>query len=304
MLRSKADIEEIEMDLTGHCNLKCPLCTRNYSHAQHLVGKNIRHIDEIKAQLDTFPNLKRFFIAGAVSEPTMYKYFLEFIEYLNSRNITYELYTNGNTHRPDWWTKLGTMVPEECKVAFTICGSTQELHETYRVGSSLQEILDHAEAYRKSGKTNDYIQHIKFEYNLEDFETEAMQNIINQFNNAELIDTEGQRRFNEYKEPLPFGVKPKDMRERAIRSIFKHRPRPDDGKTYDIQCKSIQKNKVYINQYGKISACYIHAEFEQDYFEGDQFDYSDILDFKYPDCFLCEKRTNCLIEKTGLYFVC
>ena len=27
------DIEEIEMDLTGTCNLKCPLCTRNYVHA-------------------------------------------------------------------------------------------------------------------------------------------------------------------------------------------------------------------------------------------------------------------------------
>jgi MoaA/NifB/PqqE/SkfB family radical SAM enzyme len=304
VLRKKSDIEEIEMDLTGLCNLKCPLCTRNYSHAQHLVGKNIRHIDEIKAQLDTFPNLKRFFIAGAVSEPTMYKYFLEFIEYLNSRNISYELFTNGNTHKPEWWTKLGTMVPEHCKVAFTICGSTQELHETYRVGSNLQQILNNAEAYRKSGKTNDYIQHILFEYNQEDLKSEAMQNIIKSFNNKMLIDTEGIRRLNEYKSPVPIGVQPKTNRDRAIRSIFKNRPRPDDGKKYEIQCKSIKNNKVYINQWGQISACYIHAEFEKDYFEGDTFDYTDILNFKYSDCFLCEKRTNCLIEKTGLYFVC
>jgi len=303
VIKQKSDIEEIEMDLVGLCNLQCPLCTRNYSHAEHMLKKNVRHIDDIIKQLDTFPNLQRFFIAGAVSEPTMYKYFIEFLEYLNSRNIYYELFTNGNTHNEAWWEKVGSLVPDYCKTYFTICGSTQELHEKYRVGSSLDEILRHAAAYRKNGRCNDYIQHILFEYNKEDLKND-MGPIFDQFSNKLLVDSEGIRRLTDYRVDFAKDIMPRNSRDKLIRQLFKDRPRPDDGNKYEIQCKSIQEKKVYINQFGKISACYIHAEFEQDYFEGEEFDYTDIIEFNYPDCFLCEKRTKCFIEKMGLDFVC
>lgn len=71
-----------------------------------------------------------------------------------------------------------------------------------------------------------------------------------------------------------------------------------------MMCKSLENKKVYINQYGQVSACYVHAEFEQDYFQNEEFDYSDILAFKFPDCFACEKHTRTLIDKMGLDFVC
>ena len=51
----KSEVEEMEMDLTGVCNLSCPLCTRNYQHANHLVEKNVRSIEEIIKQLDEKP---------------------------------------------------------------------------------------------------------------------------------------------------------------------------------------------------------------------------------------------------------
>ena len=95
---NRNEIEEIEIDLTGTCNLRCPICTRNFVHAKDMATKNIRSLDEIVKQLDTFGGLKRFFIAGAVSEPTLYPQFFEFIEYLNKRKITYEIFTNGSTH--------------------------------------------------------------------------------------------------------------------------------------------------------------------------------------------------------------
>jgi wyosine [tRNA(Phe)-imidazoG37] synthetase (radical SAM superfamily) len=305
MIVNKSEIEEIEMDLVGLCNLSCPLCTRNYAHANHMLGKNVRPIEEITTQLDQYTGLKRFFIAGAVSEPTMYKYFPEFIDYLNSRNIYYELFTNGNTHDVAWWEELGKKIRPECMVAFTICGSTQELHEKYRVGSDLQQILDHAQAVRKNGYGNDWIQHIRFEYNAEDRESPEMQAIFDQFSNVMKVETEGVRRVNVYNREVELGVKPLANRDNTIKLLFKNRPRPDDGKKYTIQCRSIKHKKVYINQYGQVSACYVHAENEQDYFaEQDFFDYSDILSFKYPDCFLCERRTQTFIDKMGLDFLC
>ena len=134
---NKIDIEEIEMDLTGICNLACPLCTRNYVHAKPMLVKNIRPLLEITNQLDTFINLKRFACAGTISEPTLYPDFIEFVKYLNSRSITYEIFSNGNTHDEKWWEELGKIINGKSRVIFTVCGSTQELHEKYRVGSSL-----------------------------------------------------------------------------------------------------------------------------------------------------------------------
>jgi organic radical activating enzyme len=303
MIVSKDWVEEIEMDLVGLCNLSCPLCTRNYAHANHMLTKNVRHIDEIIKQLDEYTNLQRFFIAGAVSEPTMYKYFLEFIQYLNSRNIYYEIFTNGNTHKPDWWEKLGQLVPEKCMCAFTICGSNQQMHEKYRVGSDLQEILDHAAAFRKNNKRNDWIQTIRFEYNQDDLISSEMQLIYDQFSNVMQVDSEGVRRRNDYNEVFVSDIRPIDSRDKLIKQIFANRPRPDDGNKYTIQCNSLKNKKIYINQYGQVSSCYIHAENEQDYFDG-EMDYTDILNFKYPDCFVCEKRTRTFIEKMGLEFIC
>jgi MoaA/NifB/PqqE/SkfB family radical SAM enzyme len=303
MIVKKSQIEEIEMDLTGLCNLECPLCTRNYAHAEHMLGKNIRPIEDIIKQLDQYTNLQRFFIAGAVSEPTMYKYFDEFIDYLNSRNIYYELFTNGNTRDAEWWENLGKCIPERCMVVFTICGSNQQLHETYRVGSDLAQIIEHARAVRKNERKNDWMQHIRFEYNATDLESDAMKSIIAEFSNVMYVETEGIRRLNDYSKKFPVNVKPLAVRDNTIKQLFLNRPKPDDDKTYEIQCRSLEQKKVYINQYGQVSACYVHAEFEQDYFAED-FDYSDILKFKFPDCFLCEKRTRTFIEKLGLDFVC
>lgn len=302
MIVKKTDIEEIELDLTGTCNLSCPLCTRNYSHASHLVEKNVRTIDQITAQLDEFPNLQRFFIAGAVSEPTMYKDFIKFIEYLNSRNIYYELFTNGNTRTEQWWKELGELIPDHCRCCFTVCGSTQELHERYRVGSDLAQILRNAAAFRLNGKRNDWIQHIRFQYNADDRESPNMKAIFSRFSNVLLVETEGIRRLNDHNRDVPEGVAPLPTRDKMIKMIFKNRPKP--GTQATIKCRSLENKKVYINQFGQISACYVHAEFEQDYFVDVDFDYTDILAFKFPDCFLCEKQTRTIIEKTGLDFVC
>lgn len=138
MTVKRKDIREIELELTGMCNLGCYICSRNFLHSIHTKKVNIRKLDEIIRQLDTFTGLKTFFIAGISSEPTLYPEFFGFLEYLNRRDITYEIYSNGNTHDRHWWETLGGIVPEKCKMVFTVCGSTQELHEKYRVGSNLE----------------------------------------------------------------------------------------------------------------------------------------------------------------------
>jgi len=307
VVMKKSDILEIEMDLTGTCNLRCPLCTRNYAHAKDLIKPNSRSLEEIIKQLDQFPNLEIFYLAGAVSEPTLYKDFHKFCQYLVDRKVAVELYTNGNTHDEEWWTQLGKILTSNDRVHFVICGPTQELHETYRIGSSLEEILRHHQAFLRGNNDKiDTIQTIIFDYNREAMASAEMQEIIKRFSRIKKVDTEGHRSLNEYiKNFDKTRIRPVEHRERAINAILDIRPRPDDNKKYEIQCMSLRDKKIYIDQFGKINPCYGHAEYEgPGYFSGDVFDYTEVLDFKFHDCFKCEKRIQKFVEALDLEFVC
>ena len=296
MIVTRDYFEEFEMDLTGTCNLSCPLCSRNYTHAQHMVYKNVRPLEEIIKQLDTFPNLKRTFLAGQVSEPTLYPDFLDYLRYLKSRNIYIELFTNGSTRDENFWKEVAKILDESDQIHFTICGSTQELHEKYRVGSSLQKILSNAKAVRDI-KPIDYCQFIRFIYNRNDVENVKKLG----FTNFYIVDSEGDRFFNEKRIAEDPNIRPLENRDRLIKQVFK----TSCSNNYEIRCKSIEDKKIYINQKGNISACYIHHEYEPEHiFTGESFDYTDILNFKYDTCKLCEKRIRNFIDKMELDFVC
>ncbi|AYF45784.1 radical SAM domain protein [Halobacteriovorax sp. BALOs_7] len=301
------EIWEVEMDLSGTCNLKCPLCTRNYAHADHLLKRNIRSLEEVIAQLDSFKNLEVFYMAGAVSEPTLYPDVLELCRYLVKRGVAVELFTNGNTHTPEWWAELGEILTSNDRVYFTICGSTQELHEKYRVGSKLKQILDNHQGFISTNKDKiDHIQHIMFKYNRDDFESKEMKEIIDRFSATKFVDTEGQRTFNEYIKSFDKDlIRPENERKRAIDALFNIRPKPGQKKEVEIKCMSLRDRKVYIDQFGRISPCYGHAEYEgPGHFSGEVFDYSEVLSFKFKDCFKCEKRIQKIIDVMELDFVC
>ena len=162
-------IQRLELELTSTCNLKCPLCIRE------IVGgwdKNqFRSLDEIQTQLNQYTNLKYITIAGAISEPTTYPELFDLISYLRKRNIEISLYINGDTKTDIYYTKLA-MIFRECKgnIYFTICGSTQELHEKYRVNSKLDRVLHRLDIVNRYGNNKGILTWIVFNYNEQDFE--------------------------------------------------------------------------------------------------------------------------------------
>jgi len=165
----KDQIRRIEIELTSICNLKCPLCIRE------VVGigneePSWRELAEIEEQLDSFPNLQYVTIAGAIAEPTSYPYLIELLGYLRQRNIEISLYINGDTRNDSYYRKLG-IVFRLCKgyVYFTICGSTQELHEKYRVGSKLERVLRRLDIVKRFSGNKVILTWIVFNYNEEDF---------------------------------------------------------------------------------------------------------------------------------------
>ena len=295
--------EEFEIDLTTSCNLNCPLCTRNYSHAQHSIDNKYskgRSLSEIISQLDLFPNFNLCMLAGAISEPTLYHDFFGFIKYLNNRNIRIELYTNGDLHTDEWWRQLGMLLKSNDVVHFTICGSTQELHEKYRVNSKLERILGHAKSLREVNPI-DKCQYIVFNYNEDDSISIDTKNIMNEFTNNYFVQTEGRRRLND--KVISTNIKPVKKRDDTINMIFDRAVTPQDGNKYKINCKFFNDKKIFISASGQTYPCYTSMEHKNMAFK-DTFDYTKVFNFEYPDCFLCEVKTQRMIDVLGLDFVC
>ncbi|MFG1483975.1 radical SAM protein [Halobacteriovorax sp. HFRX-2_2] len=301
---AKEEILEIELELTGTCNLDCPLCSRSYSNAKHLVKYNERPASEIIAQLDEYPNIKMCCMAGMISEPTLHKEFFTIMEYLIGREIEVELYSNASLHSTDWWRKLGTMMSPRDHVFFTICGSTQELHEKYRVRSNLQQVLDNHAAFKEGCEYDiDYLQHIKFEYNAKDFESEAMKQIRSRFSREYNINTlPYNERFGFIKDEDNDIALTADL-AKSYNLISRHaKRRYERNKSGEIKCqmrcKSLEEKFVAIDQWGEIFPCFLYRIYNV----GEKFnlDYSKINQFKYDFCYECEAMTTKMLDDIGL----
>ena len=288
---NKDFFEEFEIDLTGTCCLKCDRCSRNYLHSQHLVKKNIRDLTEITKQLDQFKNLKRCMIAGQVSEPTLYPHLIPFLQYLKKRNITVDLFTNASILNPKLFANIGEILKDTDRVYFTICGSTQELHETYRKNSKLTNILRNAKALRDVNPI-DYCQYIRFTYNLDDWKSNKWKQLG--FSHYFYVETEGPRLFNESISP----IKTNSIKSFFYKKIFDFLKKKAEFK---YSCRSLQSKKMYIDQFGKVYPCIMMAEYIKENFF-DNFNYNDI-----PNCFcckLCSQEVEQLMKRYNLEFIC
>ena len=300
------EIQEIELELTGICNLKCPLCTRNYLHANHQKVKNVRPIEDIIKQLDTFRKLKHINLAGTVSEPTLYPDIIKLLEYIISRDIEIDFYSNASILDLNLWENIGKLLNKpEHKIIFTVCGTNQEIHEIYRKGSKLENILLNLKEFQKHS-SRDYGQYIVFDYNKED--SKQSDKILKYFNNFFIIGSEGRRLLNEYNNKFSEDIKPIKEREIKINAIFKLGETKFKRKSkYQIDCISYNQKRLYIDQFGKYYACYSQAEFYKDsnieFTEPNNFNYTNIKNFKYSDCLKCEQQSIKMIKDNNLQFI-
>lgn len=291
----KKSVEVIELDLGTGCNLDCPLCHRNWEDAQHLKdGDNQRDINEIITQIDQYPNVKTITIAGIISEPTLHKNFLKLVDNIVKRNVLFYIYTNAETRDLNYWKDFGELCNNKTLVYFTICGSTQEIHEKYRVGSKLSKILENHRSFKEGAKfKNDVLQFIKFEYNQDDYKN--MGNIRKEFSRESSIDSMAYKeRFKLIKETEPDISMVKDIANKyqTISTISMERFKPG----VKMDCSSYERRFISIDNNGKTFPCYLHRIYNNKMdWDGD---YSKILNAEYSFCHECSKFTSELMKGT------
>lgn len=159
------DITHVEAEISSVCNLKCPLCFRN-NGAVHFRQKFI-DTDKFFGLLDQMPNLKYICFAGQLGEPTLHPDFLKIVKRLKDK-YELEFFINAETHSDTFYSVLGQLVPDSF-INLTIAGSTQELHEKYRVKSNLQTVLRRWKILSKSNNKV-VLNWLLFKYNIGDYQ--------------------------------------------------------------------------------------------------------------------------------------
>lgn len=227
-------------------------------------------------------------LVGSMSEPTLYPHLISLVKYLKRKNILIEICTNGSTHDISFWKQLGKCLSNDDMVYFTICGSTQELHEKYRVGTSLAKILENAKALR-SVKPIDYAQCIRFNYNSDDFESVAFKNIVKDFSHIYMTETFYPKDISNYKKSFDLSLfmpnKLKLHKYAKVKSIAEHVFRMHNKKA---SCQSYNLKRQQIDVFGNVYPCYLFLEYSNlQLWNGN---YNDIMSLQYDCCKFCEKR--------------
>jgi MoaA/NifB/PqqE/SkfB family radical SAM enzyme len=304
-------VEDIELELTTLCNASCPLCYRNYKvFKEHYPKRIIRNIIDIKNDIDKFPNLKYIKLVGSISEPTLYPNFLELIHYIKSKKLEIEICTNGDTNNQNngyWWKELGKLLSLNDQVFFSICGSTQELHEVYRKGTKLNNILRNAKRLRNE-KPIDFAQCIRFQYNDEDFNSDQFKELIKEFTNIYWTETYLRKPNENYLKPDNLNLlypllskKDKYLKVENLATRIFQQKKIETSCGNSMKCMAYENKSLQIDINGNIYPCYLFLEASN----GNKWDknWSKILNGNYEVCKFCHKNIKAITEKEMHYII-
>ena len=305
-LMNPNEILDIELELTTYCNADCPLCYRNYKTFKEHYPKTIsRDLETIKKDINKFPNLNFIKLVGSISEPTLYRNFFELVKFIKSKHIRIEICTNGDTHNENngiWWFELGELLGEEDSIFFSICGSTQELHEVYRIGTNLDNIKRNASQLRKAKKI-DYAQCIRFEYNSDNFDSDNFLKSISEFSNIYMTETYLKKDQSNYTNQknlnklLPNLKKQQDYIkvEKYATKLYKNKINQGND------CMAFNEKSLQIDINGKIYPCYLFLEASNGKIWNQNWD--EILCGKYEVCKFCNTTIKAITEKDMHYII-
>jgi hypothetical protein len=221
---------------------------------------------------------------------------------MKNRGLKIEICTNGDTHKPAWWAELSILMNQHDKVYFSICGSTQEIHEVYRTNTKLENILANAKAFRSHNK-NDYAQCIRFQYNSDNFDSEEFKQLVSQFSHVYWTETFLQKETENYVNksnldklmPNPHKIDDYLYMDRFARAKY---AAPVKGKAY---CMSWENKSQQVDIDGKVYPCYLFLEASK----GKEWDgdYEKILSMQYEVCKYCDRAVIELCDKKDLRYI-
>jgi len=169
----------LTLDITTHCNAKCPQCSRT----DNLSGGLKRHshiplmhwsIAQIKAVFteEQLKTVRGITFSPSWGDPMMNPDAYEIIDYLLEclpKGAHLKNVTNGSMRNEEFWWKLGGLAlvhkHKNFSTVFDIDGIDQEMHSQYRRNTKLQNVLNNMKAFSDNGVSNTHSKTIIFKHN-------------------------------------------------------------------------------------------------------------------------------------------
>ncbi len=154
------------IDLTDHCNSKCPLCARHKTSYNDEVAvlapdpsMNLSKIslEQWKTWFpqETLEKTELIYFQGSFGEPTLCDDLLEIYAYTlkSNPNIVFQMSTNGGTRDDAFWGRLGALMGASHKDSFLIFSidGLEDTLQQYRVGVDYKKVMQSAKAFIKAG---------------------------------------------------------------------------------------------------------------------------------------------------------
>lgn len=239
----------LTIGLVNNCNLRCPACARQNDN--HIKDNAFINLLDLKNFI-VIARTKYVRLVGTISEPTLYPHIIELVKYLKDNDIAILVSTNGSTHSSKFWRELGGLLDYKDEVIFAVEGSTQEIHETYRVNSNLEKVLSNHRTFKENSTCTTTLQFIKFNYNISDMPNVYKIFEENSFDKFKDIHT-GPCKGSQFQPIDSFNI---------FAKLLENRSR--DIETADIICEYSVKNMIYINHLGNVVICEYQDENIQD----------------------------------------
>jgi MoaA/NifB/PqqE/SkfB family radical SAM enzyme len=248
-----AEVRSIELGITNKCTLRCPHCDSITMGMPAQPPVNL-DLDVLITFMDQLPSLESVLLEGAYSDQLMYPRLLEVVAYCKQRSLKIRFCTHGSARTDSWWQQLGALLTPDDIVRFCVDGSTQELHSTYRVNSTLSVVLSNHATLKASTAATTSLQHIVFQYNEHDTDNVIALSEQLGFDYCEIIhcgnitptaDTTRDKII-----PVARLARQYAMNNKIIHTLSRDK----------YTCDSVLRAEVYLNHRGELTMCADHDD--------------------------------------------
>ena len=276
-----SNYKSLEIELTSHCNIRCPGCLRTLNGDTHprLELKSIPYELFIERIPEYILKDKNISFCGAVGEPLMHKDFLKIAQYCLNAGASVQVDTNASLRSVAWWKELGSLSQKyNLEVRFSVDGHS-ETNRLYRVRADFNKILENMKAYTQAGGKGIW-QYIIFRHNRHEVDKsrEEAKNLglkfITKVNTR--IPNESWPTYNESYKELNIAKKVKNINYQygnTTKPTFVHQDLIDNSRVAEsvpvknkterkIKCWMIEKSGLFLAFDGKLwPCCYFNSAY-------------------------------------------
>lgn len=158
-------IYKVQIDVTSHCNAKCPGCVRTLNTDKKNKNRN-KDLDLVHFNMDMwrelcvgedgfkrFKNFNELVLNGTWGDPCMFAQLPEMLKLFADTypRATINMHTNGGAQNETWWYNLGKQLSTQPHAVIFAIDGLEDTHSLYRVGTTYATVIKNARAFIEGG---------------------------------------------------------------------------------------------------------------------------------------------------------